>query len=699
MRLITNKFKTHSAKQFVESLTEPQNTIYYLGAHRNTPFPSDSIPPEPLNTVAGTHYEMYDELVFGKHVLSSDVSHMIKNITWTSGTVYDMYDNQTLDLETKNFYVISQEANEYHVFKCLNNNGGVASTQAPLRSETAPDDDFYVTSDGYQWKYMYTITTSQWEKFATVDYAPVFINANVTANAVSGSIDTIMIEDGGSSYRSYATGNIKESSIGGDPLYYTLESSDMTLSANDNFYENCSIYIDSGPGDGEIRTIIDYFTTGGERTIVVDHPFETALGRTSTFIIAPRVFIAGDGSNAKARAVVNTDNGSISSIEIINRGSDYTFAAVEVVGNTGTTAVATTTSAVARAIISPPKGHGGDVINELYASKVGISVSFTGTESSTIPVANDYRKISLIKDPLFKNADIQLTTTVASSGLQIGEVITQASTGAYATVTGLSANTVSLTNIRGFFETSTFDSGANTWIANTSVVGSLSDGVGYIDSIDRSFETFDQREIYQVEILDFGIPAYGNFIEDEAVVQAGLQEVLTTNLVKLRLSGTETAYAFSDGEIVSQDNGAITSTGVVVSRYTNVLTLTAPSGYFTVNNSITGLTSGATATVTDYDNTLDATAVGYAHEVDITGTAGTIALTGVHGTFLLSDAETNTINSFKGQTSQAIASLIGIDSSRNKLVDGSGEIMYVENFAPISRDTDQTERVKLIIEF
>ncbi len=693
MKLITNKFRTHSAKQFVESLTEPQNTIYYLGAHRSTPFPSDSLPPTPVNSVSASHYDMYDELIFGKHVLSSDVVHMIRNAQWLSGTVYDMYDPQTSDLELTNFYVISQESNEYHVFKCLNNNGGVASTSQPRRSETAPDDDFYVTADGYQWKYMYTITSSQWFKFATNDYAPVFVNADVTANAVPGSIDTIVIESGGSSYRSYATGNIKDASIGGDPLYYTLESSEITLSANDSFYENCSIYIDSGPGDGEIRTIIDYFTTGGERTIVIDHPFETVPNRTSTFIIAPRVFIGGDGSNAKARAVVNTDNGSISTIEIINRGSDYTFASVEVVGNTGTTAVATTASAVARAVISPPKGHGGDIINELYASKVGISVAFAGSESNTIPVENDYRKISLIKDPLFKNGDLELTTTVASTGLQVGEIISQESTGAYATITGVSANTVSLTDIRGFFETS--EVGAD----DTRIIGSTSGGTGSIESIDRSFETFDQRDIYSVDIIDAGLPVYGGFIEDETVIQSGLSQTLSTNIIKLRLSGVDTAYAFVDGETVSQNNSPITATGTIVARYTNILTISSPTSYFTVNNAITGLTSGATATVTDYDNTLDATAVAIVHEVNISGTVGTIAVTGGHSAFLLSDDETNTINSFKGQTSQAIASLTGIDSSKNKLVDGSGEIMYVENFSPIVRDTDQTERIKLVIEF
>jgi hypothetical protein len=90
------------------------------------------------------------------------------------------------------------------------------------------------------------------------------------------------------------------------------------------------------------------------------------------------------------------------------------------------------------------------------------------------------------------------------------------------------------------------------------------------------------------------------------------------------------------------------------------------------------------------------------HEVILnSGTVGTgtIALTNVNGTFTLSDIETNTINSFKGQTSQAVAKLNGIDSSNSKIVDGSGEFLYVENFVPIVRDPDQTERIKLIIEF
>ena len=701
MRLITNPFKTHIAKQFVESLTEPQNTIYYIGAHRSLKFVNDELPPAPETNIDGTHYKLYDELIFGKHVTANDVVHMIRNVPWVSGTVYEMYDSLLNAPETKNFFVVSAEASEYHVFKCLNNNGGVPSTAQPKRSEVSPADDFYKTSDGYEWKYMYTITASQYLKFATADYVPVFENAEVRANAIDGSIDTILIEDAGFSYHSYAIGTFKDVTIGGNNLIYTLESSDMTLSSNDAFYENCSIYINSGTGAGEVRTIVDYFTSGGEKSIVIDSPFDITPNGSSQFIIAPRVIISGDGAGAKARCDVNTNDGSIESITIINRGQKYTFASVEVVGNTGTTAVATTSSATVRPVISPPGGHGSDVINELYASRVGIAIEFIGAEANTIPVANDYRKISLIKDPLFKDGNLVLTESAATSGLLSGETITQASTGATAKISGLSGNTVSITNIRGFFETSQpIPSNTSILDSNTAIVGKSSNIMKYIYSIDRSFETFDQRSIYTVEILDDGVNNMG-FQLDEYVLQSGLNQTAMGDIVKLTLSGAEDAYKFIDGETISQTNGGgLLAQAVVTSRQMNVLTITAPTSYFTTNTAITGLTSGANSTVTDYDNTFAATATAVIHEVQMADVdTGVIAVTNVNGSFLLTDTNTNTINSFKGQTSQAIASLIDIDESKNKMIDNSGEIMYVENFVPIDRDVDQTERIKLVIEF
>ena len=684
MKLLTNYFKTHAAKQFIESLSEPQNTVYYVGAHRSTSFPNDMAPPDPNTSTSGTHYDLYDELIFGKRVNSTDVVHMAKYIPWVSGTVYDMYDNLLQDLPSKNYFVASVEAGSYHVFKCLNNNGGVASTSQPLRSEVEPEDDFYRKPDGYEWKYMYSITPTQWQKFATDDCMPVFENTLVTANAVSGSIDTIVLQNPGSRYASYAVGNIKESAIGGNTLIFALESDTVTLSSNSGFYENCSIYIDEGSGDGEIRTIVDYFTSGGERRILIDRPFDTLPARDSVFKISPRVIISGDGENMLARAEANTVTGEITEVIIIDRGKNYTYADVEIVGNTGFTS-ATTTSAVARAVISPPGGHGSNVINELIANKVGISVAFTGTENNKIPASNEYRKISVIKDPLFKDVNINLNNTAET--YTAGETVIQTSTGATGKVSNRSANTISLTNISGFFVTS------NTSNTSTGLLGQTSNVLAYINSIDRAFDTFDQRKIYDVDVIDPGLS--GGFISDETVIQAGLNQI-DTGFAKLTLAGS--AYSFVDGELVTQAvSGA---TGTVVGRFVDTLTLNNIDGFFVVGETVSGVTSAVATNVTDVDTTFAATAVGDVHEIIAgVGNAASIALVNVNGEFLISDDLTNTINTFRGESSQAIAQVNAIDETRNKLVDGSGEFIYVENMIPIERDPDQTERIKLVIEF
>ena len=673
------------AKQFVESLSEPQNTLYYIGAHRSLRYPNDLSPPEPDTSISGTYYELYRDLIFGKHVRSEDVKHMIRRITWVQGTVYDMYDSTLLNPETKNLYVVTDEAGAYSVFKCLNNNGGSPSTSKPFASEVTPEDDFYRKDDGYEWKYMYTITASDHLKFGTTDYIPVFQNANVVSNAIAGSIDTMLLIDGGSNYASFAAGNIKESGIAGNNQILSLESDTITLSANAGFYENCSLYIEGGAADGEVRTIVDYFTSGNERRVLIDSPFNTLPDRGSVFKISPRVIISGDGQNAAARVDVNTATGSVSSIMVINRGSGYTYADVAIIGNTGIVSAETTTSAIARVIISPPGGHGSDAINELYANRVGISVAFSGTENATIPATNDFRKISLIKDPLFLEADLILNTTAEI--YEPGEIITQASTNASAKVVNRSANTITITNISGYFATS------NTANTVTGILGGSSNALSYINSIDRDFETFDQRKIYQVEILGGAIN--NAFILDETVVQSGLN-TLQGSIIKLTLDGS--AYVFKDGEIVVQTGtGAV---GTVIGRFDSVLTLTNTSGYFATNTAISGAVSNTAVVVINFDNTFEATAVGSIHEITSgVGDTAVIALTNTVGEFLLSDDQTNTINTFSGQTSQAIASVTGLDNAKTKLVSGSGEFMYVENMIPIARSVNQTERIKLIVEF
>ena len=405
------------AAQFIESVSESSNSLYYVFTGETLPFADDNVPPVPTNSTFGVHNDVYDNLLFGKKIASDDVKHMIRRVNWQSGNTYPAYSYASTTLETDNFYAISEESGNYAVFKCLDNNGGAAANDQPLFSETAADDEFYQTNDKYVWKLMYNISASDWSKFATNDFAPVIPNANVSANAVNGSIEAIIINSGGARYNAHANGTFKEISVAGNTLIHGLQSSSVTLSANTDFYKNSTLYVRSGTGAGQARNISEYIVTGSERRVLINPAFTTLPDTTSVFEIAPGLTIKGDGDDAVAIATIDTTANSISTVEIVNRGSGYSFADVIISSNGDSTVAANLTPS-----LSPPGGHGSDAINELYASRAGISVTYANNESNTIPTTNDYRSVGIIKDPLFANVELTLTTSTASSFLD-GETV------------------------------------------------------------------------------------------------------------------------------------------------------------------------------------------------------------------------------------------------------------------------------------
>ena len=226
--IITNKFRLNNAEQFHESFSEPANNIYYLGIGRPQAWGTstradgrtdyegtDSNPTTPGDTVINEFYT-FDELIAAKRITGSDISFVIPRRNWTSGTVYDIYRHDYGEYTTgststritstsgattlldSTFYVLSSDRN---VYKCLNNNNGATVSDEPTGVSTTP----ITTTDGYIWKYMYTLSAAQQSNFLSTDFMAIATNANagtdqlnVIANAVDGAIDIIKIKSAGS---------------------------------------------------------------------------------------------------------------------------------------------------------------------------------------------------------------------------------------------------------------------------------------------------------------------------------------------------------------------------------------------------------------------------------------------------------------------------------------------------------------------
>jgi len=426
-KLVTTEFKLHQIRQFVESITEPANTIYYAFAGKPTQYLlGDNTIDAPNTDIESLTTRVYDEMVLAKKVTSNDVKALVQRHNWTTGTVYNMYDSLDKNLKDKAFFVLSKEGGTYYVFKCLYNKEGANSTSQPIFSATAADDSYYETADGYVWKYMYQIDETTFNKFATIDYIPVIPDANVSANAINGEIDVIKIVSGGRDYNNYLSGTFTASDVrfNGVSTQYRITSSNAA--SNTNFYEGCILKITSGDGIGQYRKITQYSQVNGYYVAIIDEPF-TTTPTTSDFEISPEITITGDGRqtvNAEARALINsTASNSVYKIEILNKGKEYFLASANVYANPIAKTTNTINAANLRVIYSPKGGHGYDAESELFATRMGISVKFSNNENGEISTDNDFRTIGLLKDPKFKDVKLQYDTLVGSGFSDTEQVI------------------------------------------------------------------------------------------------------------------------------------------------------------------------------------------------------------------------------------------------------------------------------------
>jgi hypothetical protein len=390
--IITNKFRLNNAEQFQESFSETAATVYYLGIGRAQEFGTltrpdartdyegtETAPTTPGDSVLN-EFKNFDDLLAAKKITSSDVSFVVPRRNWTTGTVYDIYRHDYEEFVTgststrvtstsgattlfdSTFYVLTTDRN---VYKCLDNNGGAASTVEPTGTSTS----VITTGDDYKWKYIYTLSASQQANFLSTDFMGVSTNSTVSSAAVDGALDVVKIKTAGSSY-----------------------------------------------------------TVSG--------------GATSGTITA--VPIRGDGTGGVCS--VTLTSGAITAVSVTTRGSGYTSGYIRNADIIAATNAGGAGSGAELDVIIPPKGgHGFNAVEELGGFFVMLNTSLEGTESTNsgdFTAANDFRKITLIKDPqnaagsaasaatLRGTYAVRINSSPTPGTFTADEEINQASTGA-----------------------------------------------------------------------------------------------------------------------------------------------------------------------------------------------------------------------------------------------------------------------------
>ncbi len=259
--VITNKFRIHNAEQFKEALDEPANTILYFYVAGATPYADEANPFSPGTAVSNTEVYPWRDMYAVKRIQSSDVSHTTLRHDWQSGETYTRYDDQTTNILTDKFYVITDE---YNVYKCLNANNtpfNPSGTPSTVKPTGTPAETNISTADGYVWKYMYSVTTSDALKFLTASHIPVKRLTSddgsnqwlVQQSAIPGGIDSVSLTSGGSGYLTAPT-----VTIAGDGTGATATASlnaglvnNITITNKGTGYTQATIsFSGGGPGNG-----------------------------------------------------------------------------------------------------------------------------------------------------------------------------------------------------------------------------------------------------------------------------------------------------------------------------------------------------------------------------------------------------------------------------------------------------------------
>lgn len=462
--VVTTNFRLHNAEQFYEAFSESSPSTIYLFIARSLSWDNEASPPTVADTVRTVSYDIWNNMLAMKKVPASSVSYVSTRRDWETGVVYARYKDDSATMWSNNYFVVTSD---YNVYKCLYNNSGAVSTVQP----TGTANVAITTADNYVWKYMYTVSPSKALSFLTSNWLPVqtltgddsSAQWDVQTASANGGIETYSIKAGGSNYKGHVG-----TAQAGNTTTITLASAASDTSGH---YVNTSVYISGGTGAGQKRTITTY--TGGSRLAVVTPTFSPAPDGTSTYVVGPRLLVNGDGTNANAYSVVS--GGAISRIVTLNKGANYSYANVQVLGAYGS-------GASIYPHLSPAGGHGKNAVAELAGHNVMLSIKLTGSEANTFTTNNEFRTLGIILDPTFANGTVvsgssyDQTTVLNITGLSgTGFIKDEKVIGRTSGATGYVVDCINnsklrLTNVSGTFTTEVVDGNTSLTYATVSSI-------------------------------------------------------------------------------------------------------------------------------------------------------------------------------------------------------------------------------------
>lgn len=459
----------------------PESDYYIMGSSIDKP-----------NSIANTQFEKREferRVIFGNKVGVDEIRYMFNINNWAAGTVYDDFDD-TQDASLLNMIVtvVNDEGN-YYVFKCLDNNNGGPSTSAPSLNEIDTSTyELIISSDGYVWKYMFSVTSAEAQVFATTDSLPLpypALGDTLVQSGAKEGLSQIVITNTPSGLFSKCVfgpgtttadaSTVACETVTQDSALTTKKSivvkispkSGSFLDTSDNSYANLYLW----RSDGKVFDVITSAQPSGtgQYINIVISTSETVTSFTQggkTYKLLPKIRVSrstSSGTPCVAYGIID-QFGTLTKVAFTTKGSEYKYATAKLILPAGVAASANEQNLTAtslRPIISPTGGHGSNAIAEMSMSRLGVVTNFSGEDVLT-PNANFYTKVALVKNPTFNDATKPVQIDNRTVITLTGDVTSVASVGRYITQTISLGDSLGTEQVVGKIHQSVYDGTTNT---------------------------------------------------------------------------------------------------------------------------------------------------------------------------------------------------------------------------------------------
>ena len=226
MAVITNDFKRMALRKLYDDAQDVTNR-YYIGIGKSEPWNDAETTPTPTGSIRDDRLARQ-----GLQAIKSAVnlSFVVSRYNWTSGTIYDAWDDNDLVVGSNSYYIITEDNRVYICVQEARNANGVqtASTVKPTHTDPLKAKKL---ADGYKWKYLYTVLSTNSAAFLSANFLPVRLADSTETGtgaeqyavqnaAVRGQVLGIKVINGGAGYSSAPTVTIKGDGTGATATAY-----------------------------------------------------------------------------------------------------------------------------------------------------------------------------------------------------------------------------------------------------------------------------------------------------------------------------------------------------------------------------------------------------------------------------------------------------------------------------------------------